>query len=104
MKSIRDVADFVGSIGGHAHLRSFTAQSTDSVVCVYSGTREVGPLQSLENAFFVEPAGDGWTIGFSQYGRTRILTSGELESLLIAWIAQPCYEHFRTYEGEAKTS
>lgn len=97
--SIHDVAEFVRSIPAFAGIRRMDRTTGRESLCVYTGTRTLSGLTTLENVIWVETAEGGWKIGFVQYGTTRVLSTDELQRLLRAWVAAPDYAQLKPYEA-----
>jgi hypothetical protein len=87
----KDIIEFAKGIGAEAMLKN-------AAVCIYTGPREFGGIRGWSDAVFVHEETDGWSVGFSQHGRTRVLEAGELRDLLKAWVSGQDRAVFRAYE------
>ncbi len=87
----RDIIEFAREIGADARLKH-------AQVCVSTGPEENGSIRGWSHAVFVREEADGWTVGFAQYGRTRVIDAGELRDLLKAWVSSQDKTVFQAYE------
>jgi hypothetical protein len=86
--SSQDVLELAKCLGAHATLKQSEASPGCDEVWIYHGPKERGGIRCWSDALFVRQEAGGWSIGFSQSGRTRVLQAAELRELLGAWISE----------------
>jgi hypothetical protein len=78
-----DMVSFAQSLGALTKL-------LPDQVCVMVGEKiDASGMRCYSHAVFLIEGNQGWAIGFSQFGRTRILSGMVVQELLRAWVSNP---------------